>query len=524
MSRAIALKPALVNAGRCLFVLCVCLASNAQASSFDFAALVKAIEVNRAMKVDQALALLPLDLLSNYALVFNSRSLQGASFTNPRAILFGSDARLIISFNGDATQKGYDALEVMEYQDEGHQFVFREIEFPQGDAGEQRLRISEPNPHRCLFCHGAPPRPIWDTHPIWPGAYGERYLVPLGNSEAQGLKDFLGTRSSNSRYQYLRNVEVFGDPNTFAPNAKFLYSGTEVEPPNAHLSRLLAGLNAEAMIQDIVSSPRFHLLRYAALASLAKDCGDLSNYLPPSLALQVSAGFGEFVEETRRVNREQQQVKQLRVASNAYRGQDNAEVVEDLAATRYVAEALLGVNTREWTLALEKDTFDFTSPQSFAQELEVKLLGAIKQGDSDLQNMASYREVGQAHKYCKYLMKKSAESMIGWEGVNAQLSAAPNSTVPRIQSMAKSVPAMLHLCANCHQGEIAPALPFSNPQETALRLKQTGFARGSLLDEILYRLSAQAGQDRMPRGVNLTDDEVENLKQYFRSLAARTLP
>src|SRR5262249_19298254 len=148
------------------------------------------------------------DLRSHYVLMFRSRSLHGSSFAHPRAILFDPEARFVVSFNGDAGQAGFTALETMEFDDSDKSFKFREITFPsfapyfapraealgaskgkpgagaqgaaKGEPSEARsanggVNISHPNPPRCLRCHGEPARPVWDTHPEWPGAYGERY-------------------------------------------------------------------------------------------------------------------------------------------------------------------------------------------------------------------------------------------------------------------------------------------------------------------------------------------------------------
>ena len=62
-------------------------------------------------------------------------------------------------------------------------------------------------------------------------------------------------------------------------------------------------------------------------------------------------------------------------------------------------------------------------------------------------------------------------------------------------------------------------LPFGDPLLLASRLGGSGYARGRLLDEILYRLTPQAGAERMPRDINLTPAEQEVLENYFIRLA-----
>ena len=41
----------------------------------------------------------------NYVLMFHSRSLQGASFQSPRAIMFSANDEFVMAFTGDGTQR-----------------------------------------------------------------------------------------------------------------------------------------------------------------------------------------------------------------------------------------------------------------------------------------------------------------------------------------------------------------------------------------------------------------------------------
>jgi hypothetical protein len=82
-----------------------------------FEALRHTIDSNNVRSVDALLPLLSPVLRSRYALVFDSRSVQGASYSDPRVLLFGGDAHFIVSFNGDARQRGSDSIETMEFSD-----------------------------------------------------------------------------------------------------------------------------------------------------------------------------------------------------------------------------------------------------------------------------------------------------------------------------------------------------------------------------------------------------------------------
>ncbi len=51
-----------------------------------------------------------------------------------------------------------------------------------------------------------------------------------------------------------------------------------------------------------------------------------------------------------------------------------------------------------------------------------------------------------------------------------------------------------------------------------------GYPRGTLLSEILFRLSPASGQERMPSGANLSEQERKALEDYFRGLASLMFP
>ena len=132
---------------------CLCLglvvAAAARAADFNMDVLSEFVRTREVQTLEQALAVLPAELRANYALVFASRSLQDAAPAAPRAILYGADGRFIVSFNGDADERGYDVLETMQFDERSNSFHFREVSF-QG-AGESAKAEHEPRCHepRC---------------------------------------------------------------------------------------------------------------------------------------------------------------------------------------------------------------------------------------------------------------------------------------------------------------------------------------------------------------------------------------
>src|SRR6202047_15762 len=131
------------------FCLALGLAEPASAGEFAFESLTQVIAAQHVGSVEELIAALPEDLRTHYSLVFSSRSLQDASFEHPRAVLFGSNAQLILAFNGDPSQHGFEAVEPMEFDSHTNRFIFREITFS-SDKTQPAARISDPNPARCV--------------------------------------------------------------------------------------------------------------------------------------------------------------------------------------------------------------------------------------------------------------------------------------------------------------------------------------------------------------------------------------
>jgi hypothetical protein len=253
----------------------------AAAAGFDYPQLEQLAASGRVHSVEELIAALPPEMRSHYVLVFASRSLQGASFTAPRAILFDDDARLVVSYNGDPQQRGYDALETMEFDPAANAFRFREILFPvPGNGAAAAARISAADDARCAACHGSPARPIWDTPPVWPGVYGERYHAGLSAAEAAGMTAFLRLQPTHARYRWLLGAGALAQRDTYVPDSRAVYENSPTEPPNARLSMLLSTLNVRSILGEMAARPGFEAHRYVLLAAAGRGCGAVEAFYP----------------------------------------------------------------------------------------------------------------------------------------------------------------------------------------------------------------------------------------------------
>lgn len=506
----------------CLPFLLALAAPAAHADDFGFAALAALIRTHDVGTVEELLAALPEPQRRDYALMFDSRSLQAASLENPRVILYGPDARLVLTFNGVAAQRGFRAVETLEFDTATREFRLRELEFPEGPGGAAAVRLSEANPARCTRCHGSPPRPLWDSFPLWPGAYGERYGVSLSARERAGLARFLAQQAAHPRYRYLLDVARYADSGTFRSRAGSQYAATIREPPNAELSADLGKLQFEAIAARLRRQPAFASYSYALLGLADNGCAPLADFFPEGLWRAERAAFARFARDTALANARQAQRKAERVTADV-RAPLAPAASDTLLPLRFVAESALGVPTGTWTLALETGTYDFTRPPAARSPLRAALLEALAPADRALATLSYSATSADGDRYCSYLKRRSRAALAGAAGgvtdTETPTLAARAAPEPAADGAARAAPAALQVCVNCHESGVAPPIPFSDPKLLAQQLRARSTPHGTLYDEIRFRLSAGAGAHRMPLGPNLADAEREALDTYFAALA-----
>lgn len=183
--------------------------ATAHADGFRLENFLSLLNENKVETVDQAVALLPADLRTNYVLFKESRGLQKATPLNPRAVLFGTDGRFVIAFNGDKNLAGYNALEMYQVNPDTSEFEFYRMQFPPKLDSEGRIIPPNKNPHTCMHCHTSNLRPIWNSYPKWPGAFAERDDL-LTKEESELYVKFLENKKTHPRYSTLihRNDEA----------------------------------------------------------------------------------------------------------------------------------------------------------------------------------------------------------------------------------------------------------------------------------------------------------------------------
>jgi hypothetical protein len=501
-----------------IFLLTISVARAAPQAHFDFASLRELIEARQARSVEDVLAALPEDLRSGYTLVFASRSLQDATLDSPRAILFGAAAELMLTFNGEPRQRGFSAIETVEFDARTNSFIFREITFAPGTSDP--VRISDANPPRCSVCHGNPARPIWDTAPSWPGVYGEQYGAGLSAAELKGMRRFLARQPTHPRYRYLLGANALARRETYVSSSGVLYNGSAAEPPNARLAAFLATQNVRAIIQSLALRPAFPSHIYVLLGAADGTCGPVADFYPPAMQAMISSDIKRFRAIADDAQRQQRESKLQRGADRGPAHPQSTEAT-DKAAFRYIAERYLEVPTERWTLAFERGSHDLSTPNG-SITFEQALYAWLVQTDDRLQTLSSYRTYLPDDAYCEYLRLKSRSALQDWHAANPQRSAAVDVATHNESDAARSssqLQTLLQSCIGCHSDDVAPRLPFSDPTQLAALLPTGGYPHGRLIDEILFRLTPAAAAQRMPRGVYVDTAQQRALEEYFLHLS-----
>lgn len=245
------------------------------------------IETEKITSIEELVAKLPAEYLSNYTLAYHSQSLQEASWENPRAILFGHDAKLVLTFNGDLEHSQYDTVELMQFRDDTQSFDLYSLRFENGTA-----QILE-NPRVCISCHGDPGQPLWSSYEYndqgavhWPGFYGSIHDAPLNDKQEQkAFQQFRVQAEHHPRYRYL----VRGD----TASSWYPYGHGPMQHrlrPNNRLGNLLARWQARHIAHRILESD-FYRERPQIVSAWLLNCPQVEE---PTFKNQIEMLFKKF--------------------------------------------------------------------------------------------------------------------------------------------------------------------------------------------------------------------------------------
>ena len=326
------------------------------------------------------------DYLSFHTFVYQSFSLQGSSLKAPRALVFGRDSKLVMSFNEGEDLKGHDTIEVMRFKNETKEFEFREIQF---SKDKTKLTEEEIDPSlnfaispangqngKCLMCHSQPARPNWDPYPFWPGIYGSHSdfenfssgngtmkfeeIPPSDSSykERQAYLSFMANERNQGRYKYLPAINEDLRPE---------FSGDLVPRVNLLFTNQLNSLNAQKIVQNIKNDPKLYRRRYAIVEAILCDKMEFGkdeyNQLSGRKLLRPLTPMELFVQrrlESTKASRAARYKDVFGTSKISRMGLD-IDLINIATAAKLVEIA--GLDTvGNWSLSLGADSLDFSTP------------------------------------------------------------------------------------------------------------------------------------------------------------------
>ena len=414
--------------------------------------------------VEDLLPVLPQQLRANYVIMYQSRSLQQASDENPRIIMFTPRADFILTFNGHRSQRGFDKLELINFDYKTNNFNFHEISFDK----TQGYQISAANPPACLKCHQSPsrtninPRPNWEPYSTWPGAIGslDGNFAKDKNEEII-LNNFINNKSSHPRYKHLLDPEI---------------SSYSIRTPG-DLTNFLSELNAKRVVTEIKQLPIYNDIKETFLSSI--KCGNLN----------VSDSAFKWLEKNKKFT----------------------EILGDLESDSPISQLIhltfepFDIDTTDWSMDFKtRGRLAFRERFGSPSQTSNHFLRAINEFIPEHINFS-----------CSQLGSFSAAKM---DRLISQYQLKKSNEIEITESV--RLKKMLTNCMSCHDGSNGdPIISFDRPNLLKKELHRPGFENGTLLQEIKYRLGDMAPFHKaMPANQVLKKEDTDLILRYFENL------
>lgn len=454
--------------------------------------------------LEESISLLPRNMTDgNFVLMYRSRSLQHASPDQPRALVFSPSARFVVTYNGGHNQMaGHNTLEVVQFNDQTFRFDFFEIVFQKGIAP----KLSNANPAKCLSCHQSQNRqfidmrPNWEPYNFWPGALGS---FSLSEDKTRSIRD---DRELMSRLQ--AHEKDFVTEQT--QEGKFLDHFLDVTQKTQPRYQALSNLGLRSPVRLNQSLGELSFLRMSRLILEEKSIFASYKHLIWSF-LKCPLDRGAVTEP---ILMDHMQFLE-RLAQTSFAGLSPTHSIHSVDRLVTGIFEPLGVDTSDWSMdfrtqgrfAVGHDRFGL--PGKSDEALLSALRYVLKKSDletwTELESQTC-QELAESAKVSVATFLKSPEAL---------------ARVTRFKERPQITPEqILNQCMNCHDGSdgFIPRLKLNDANWLSGNLRKTGFKRGTLLDEILYRTGDLASrQEQMPPAMRLNRIDRQNLEAYLLS-------
>lgn len=482
-----------------------------------------AIEKKGVTTLEQALSLAPKEYYDHYVLVYRSRSLQEASFLHPRAIVFGKTGRFIMAFNGHEKQKGYNNLEIIQYDEPRRRWQFHEIVF---NPGQKPKFIN--NPKKCIECHQSPKRmsvdlrPNWEPYNFWPGVYGsvdkklkasliepwEKFLRGefYGSTPIRGLQKDDGIMV----YEQAQEQDMLTKYNNEIKPTSERYShlGTFDVFNNLRMTDSLTALNMNRVVRlmyEELGEELFNIYKYTIYGLGMASHEERKNY-SLYLCYKLYMPKNVFAEHFRYTPHREEIARTTRIKPKNWR--HNWEI--DLDTGIEIIFSPLGVLTEDWSMDFKTGgRFAFRTRFGAAGHSKVYYRNAL---------LRSFPEEPTNEMDCSSLGKaaeKSLQAFYHSGGLQKVLREAQR------QPKRHEKP-LIQRCIRCHADQEDPSvpyIPFDNFSLLAPRLVAGDYPRGSLFEEVRYRTGTHAiKKDQMPPAGRFSNEARQSFMDTMESV------
>jgi hypothetical protein len=244
--------------------------------------------------VGELVPLLPKEMRENVVFVYQSRSPLRASVTPnfPRVILFTKDARFVLTFISNGRDPRSGLVESISFDDKDATFKLQSFLLPAASRSGWR---PSPQAQNCTRCHGADPRPIFDSYPLWPGFYGAvEDTFPstrIGIKEMNRFRRFRDAASQQDLFRHLlvppgSPVSPFADPDLHRRDTLESDPESLQFAPNTRLGMALTELNRKRIYRKLAQSRGFGAHEKSLLAELLDCQSDGPRRRPLMLAIE----------------------------------------------------------------------------------------------------------------------------------------------------------------------------------------------------------------------------------------------
>jgi hypothetical protein len=472
--------------------------------------------------------------LENFALVYASRSLQNASPEFPRVIAYGQGfdinsaafTGIVLTFTGDPAKADYNSMEVMSV-DDGKRIQLAEVRFP-GTSGAPKI---EKNPARCVACHGERSRPIWDSYPVWPGAYGSEEDQIDARSEE--LANFVQLQAKFGKPGRYKNLKLHAQK-VDTPYGKSYAFG--VGAPNEDLGLELDQFADRDIVDDLRRRPNFDALKYAFLGAAGRCFENgTGGWFSTSAETAMGLDFNQ-VKSVTLADITGNEIYKTRRFFNIHGNPVPADggklrsidPQQRADSVRY-ASLLAGDDMRTWSKSFSPRAFSFATRG--LDNVFFVLYDQLK-SDKTVADAVKYEGPLDPQVDCQKLAPANQAAVT--DAVARQIGAGMPAMIADLTSDGIARQATVLRCISCHTDPLRgpdgkpvlpapgqpPFIPFDEPMVLGRMLAANG---GALANEMIKRVTAPAGDPgRMPKAPfpPLTASEQAAVTELIKVLAA----